>query len=218
MALMLWLCLGLQLCWRYWSWRWCWAWAWWTLPAMPKGGPRPPRPPLPAPFEAIVAVVMGCESSSSKISETESVTAGLFIDSPNERRMSQPPRLTASLGLGYVQLRGWSEAVEAASKTRRDPMSICLKLCVWFDNYQTWHQKLKITAFGKIFFLANLLDARAHDCVLCYWYNCNRFLWKKKPRVLFRMAILVIEFILGLDKSKQHMILGFAIRNLNILD
>ena len=51
--------------------------------------------PRAVPLLALLALpgfaVVGVESSSSKMSETESVTAGLFIDSPNERRMSQPP-------------------------------------------------------------------------------------------------------------------------------
>ena len=94
MALMLlMLCLGLQLCWRYWSGRWCWAWAWWTFPGAPTGRPPTPRPL--APLAASGPPVMGCESSRSKISETESVIAGLFIDSPKEKRVLnfQPPRV-----------------------------------------------------------------------------------------------------------------------------
>ena len=74
-ALMLLLCRGLQLCWRYCSCRlspWCCAWCTW-LEAVP-------RPPTPFPRFGL-----GCESSSSKMSETESVIAGLFVDSPNEK-------------------------------------------------------------------------------------------------------------------------------------
>ena len=77
-ALMLLLCRGLQLCWRYCSCRlspWCCAWCTW-LEAMI------PRPPTPFPR----LFGLGCESSSSKMSETESVIAGLFMDSPIEKK------------------------------------------------------------------------------------------------------------------------------------
>ena len=85
MELTLWFSRGLQLCWRYW-----WAWAWWCT--------SPDEVPLDRPIRAVplfalvllALAVVGVESSSSKMSETESVTAGLFMDSPNERRMSQP--------------------------------------------------------------------------------------------------------------------------------
>ena len=191
MALMLWLCLGLQLCWRYWSWRWCWAWAWWTFPGAPTG-----RPPTPRPLAPLAASgppeVMGCESSSSKISETESVTAGLFIDSPNEKRVLnfQPPRVhwPSEAACCRRPALPWVWRLAATSAHRPGPVTAseaaCRRLALpwaWGLAATSAHRPGPVVAskaacpqlHGGVFSLSNIWIKLSQPISLCFSFAMN---------------------------------------------